>query len=449
MRKYLTLLLLAAVAGTACTRTYRSLGDTHLGVFDRAHVQFLPDSLGTFTEADADGIIHLTNGRIILKKIALPDYKRKVDVKLTVRVESDGDRWDKSGSVFVIPESSGINLLSIAKGEASFPTVDSLRFGNLIGTVPGEDYLPTVELLRFMTPFGVGYYSRRDTSAVSLTRPVYIDGWADCSSWEADVTDLYPLLKGQAYIGVFVDTWTAEGYIVSADIEVKEDRNPYSQLPERNIVPLINTLYYMGQSYPDLFSRQDISVDFTLPQSASLATLKYIVTGHGGHDGGDEFTPQRNIISLDKETVLDFTPWRTDCASFRRFNPTSGTWAVKREASFYGEKGREKKVIDEIMAENDKGKKKKKSIFGFLEPNTLIKILCGSIPFIIFFIYNSRRMIQNPEKKELDDGTKELLEAIKERGKKSPNYKEPEEKKEEKVEDKDKKENKDNKEKKE
>jgi len=104
-----------------------------------------------------------------------------------------------------------------------------------------------------------------------------------------------------------------------------------------------------------------------------------------------------------------------------------------------------KKVIDEIIAENDKGKKKKKSIFGFLEPNTLIKILCGSIPFIIFFIYNSRRMIQNPEKKELDDGTKELLEAIKERGKKSPNYKEPEEKKEEKVEDKDKKENKDNK----
>ena len=330
-----------------------AMGDCSETVFSKAHVRFLPDSLGAFSPEDPEGIIHLANGRIILKKINLPDYRRDVSITLSVSLESDGDRWDKSGSVFVIPESSGINLLSIAKGEASFPTVDSLRFGNLIGTVPGEDYLPTVELLRFMTPFGVGYYSRRDTSAVSLTRPVYIDGWADCSSWEADVTDLYPLLKGQAYIGVFVDTWTAEGYIVSADIEVKEDRNPYSQLPERNIVPLINTLYYMGQSYPDLFSRQDISVDFTLPQSASLATLKYIVTGHGGHDGGDEFTPQRNIISLDKETVLDFTPWRTDCASFRRFNPSSGTWAVKREASFYGEKGREKKVIDEIIASSD------------------------------------------------------------------------------------------------
>ena len=129
-----------------------------------------------------------------------------------------------------------------------------------------------------------------------------------------------------------------------------------------------------------------------------------------------------NLIKLDYEiTTLEFTP----------------------------EEKEVKKVIDEIMEENDKGKKKK-SIFGFLEPNTLIKILCGSIPFIIFFIYNSRRMIQNPEKKELDDGTKELLEAIKERGKKSPNYKEPDEKKEEKDKDKDKKEikeNKDNKEK--
>ena len=107
-----------------------------------------------------------------------------------------------------------------------------------------------------------------------------------------------------------------------------------------------------------------------------------------------------------------------------------------------------KKVIDDILAENNKGKKKK-SFLGFLEPNTLIKILCGSVPFILFFIYNSRRMIKTPEKKEIDEATKEMLEAIKERGKKSPNYKEPEKEKENKDKDKDKNENKDNKEKKE
>ena len=103
-----------------------------------------------------------------------------------------------------------------------------------------------------------------------------------------------------------------------------------------------------------------------------------------------------------------------------------------------------KKVIDDILAENEKGKKKK-SKFGFLEPNTLIKIICGSVPVIIFFIYNSRRMIKTPEKKEVDEATEEMLEAIKARGKNSPNYKEPE--KEEKDKEKEKDKNKENKEK--
>ena len=329
MRKYLTLLLLAAVAGTACTRTYRSLGDTHLGVFDRAHVQFVPDSLGTFTEADADGIIHLTNGRIILKKIALPDYKRKVDVKLTVRVESDGDRWDKSGSVFVIPEGSKINLLSIAKGEAAFPEVDSTRYEKLIGTVPGPDFEPTVELMRFMTPFGVGYYSRRDTSTYRSRRPIFIDEWAPEAVWEADITDLYPLLKGEAWVGVFIDTWTKEGYVASVDIDVHETDCAYEGVPRKHVTPLVNTVYYIGQEYPDIFARKDLAVDFELPRFASKAALRYIVTGHGGHSEGDEFTKQENILSMDGETVCDFTPWRTDCASFRRFNPTSGVWRLR------------------------------------------------------------------------------------------------------------------------
>ena len=74
MRKYLILSLSAVLLAASCTRTYRAIGDTHLTVFDHAHVQFLPDSLGGFTDADADGIVHLTNGRIILKKIQGTPY---------------------------------------------------------------------------------------------------------------------------------------------------------------------------------------------------------------------------------------------------------------------------------------------------------------------------------------------------------------------------------------
>lgn len=71
--------------------------------------------------------------------------------------------------------------------------------------------------------------------------------------------------------------------------------------------------------------------------------MKYIVTGHGGHSGGDEFVKKRNIVSVDGENVLDFIPWRDDCASFRRFNPGTGVWLIKRLSSYIGKNGYEEK----------------------------------------------------------------------------------------------------------
>ncbi len=108
-----------------------------------------------------------------------------------------------------------------------------------------------------------------------------------------------------------------------------------------------------------------------------------------------------------------------------------------------------KKVIDEIMEQNEKGKKKKSSFFSSLDLSTIIKILCSFIPFVVFFIFQSKRMVKETPKKELDEGTKEMLELIKQRGKKSPNYKEPEKEKEKKDEKEEKDKEKDKKEKKE
>ena len=125
-----------------------------------------------------------------------------------------------------------------------------------------------------------------------------------------------------------------------------------------------------------------------------------------------------NLIKLDQEiTSLEFTP----------------------------EEKEVKKVIDDILEENNKKKIKKKTFFGFLDSGTLMKILCCAMPLVIFFFCNSRRMFKQPEAKELDSATKEMLELIKERGKKSPNYKETSQEKEDK--DKNKKDDKDKKEK--
>lgn len=347
-------LFVATFATAAGHKELPARGDRTIQVFDKANVRFVPNIYtGNYSAPDSAGIIHLTNGRIILKKITLPDYKRNVKVNLKLTVASNGDRWDKSGSCFVLPKESAVNLLSMARGESKFPQVDSLKLEKMVGIVAGKDYLPTVELMRFMTPFGVGHYSNNDDSLTRKRRPVYVPKWEDCVQWEQDITDLYPLLEGEAYVGIYIDTWTPEGYVASMDIDVKESPLACDVMPKRHVEPLMNTVYYMGQSYPDIFARKDVSTEFTVPKGAKNVRLKYIVTGHGGHSGGDEFVQKRNILSIDGKEVYSFIPWRDDCASFRRFNPATGVWLIKRLASYIGKKGYEEKEVEEPLASSD------------------------------------------------------------------------------------------------
>lgn len=355
--KFLLFSLFVVGVSTSYAAKHKDLpakGDRNVQVFDKTNVRFAPDLYkDNCMPADSNGVIRLVNGRIILKKITLPEYKRSISAKLKVTISSNGDRWDKSGSCFVLPKSSAINLMTIAQGANKFPQIDSLKLENMIGIAPGTDYLPTVELMRFMTPFGVGFYSKNDNALSSKRRPVYIPKWENEVCWEQDITDLYSLLEGEAYVGIFVDTWTPEGYLASMNIDVKESKISCDALKKQYVESLINTVYYMGQSYPDIFARKDVSVDFTIPKNAENIRLKYIVTGHGGHSEGDEFVQKRNILSIDGKEVYNFIPWRDDCASFRRFNPATGVWLRKRLASYIGDNGYTEKEIEEPLASSD------------------------------------------------------------------------------------------------
>lgn len=321
--------------------------------FTDEEICFRPDEYKNGAWKDGD-IIRLGNGRIALKKVILPKLKRDVQLKATITLSSNGDSWDKTGSCFIIPAKSLTNMITIAEGKADYPTVFPQYTESLKGIIAGDDYLPTVEIMRFMTPFGVGHFSTTtDSVALERRQPVYIDGWAPNVVWKDDVSDLYPLMTEEVYVGVFVDTWTKEGYKVSVELDLEESVVKQDKLVKQTILPLVNTIYYHGQDLPDLFARQDLAVPFTLPKNAKNVRLKYIVTGHGGLSGGDEFVENENIITLDDVTLHQFTPWRTDCASFRRFNPSTGTWLMKREAAYISETGRDTKVIEEIIASSD------------------------------------------------------------------------------------------------
>ncbi|QEJ94519.1 PNGase F N-terminal domain-containing protein [Treponema phagedenis] len=325
-----------------------SKGSTVMTIFDWEPVFFNPDIVpnGCY---EKDSLIKLGNGRIILKKINVPEYERNVSVTLTIKLKSAGDPWDKSGSCFIIPKDSLINFLTIAKEQHSFPEIDSEKYENFVGIVPGKDYLPVVEAMRFMTPFGVGFFSNDTTN-----KPVYVDSWEEQVEWSEDITQLYSLLKGETYIGIWVDTWTKEGYKVSADINITESTAAGDTIRNEKVLPLMNTVYYLGQKIPDIFCRKTVSVPFTIPRGAKNVRLHYITTGHGGHSGGDEFVKRENSISIDEKEVHRFTPWKNYCAAYRRFNPSSGVWMQKRTAKVFSESGqRIEKEIEEPLASSD------------------------------------------------------------------------------------------------
>lgn len=174
MKKIVLLFLLAGMLLlTACgPREIPAKGDFTVRVFDDTPVRFAPDIYpGAYNAPGPDSIYHLVNGRIILKKIMLPEYERNVSVKLKVTIASNGDRWDKSGSCFVLPKASGINLLNIAKGEKQFPEVDSTKLEHMVGIVAGEDYKPTVELMRFAEKFVSGFF------AEDIVHDVFLKLW--------------------------------------------------------------------------------------------------------------------------------------------------------------------------------------------------------------------------------------------------------------------------------
>lgn len=289
----------------------------------------------------------LQNGRVVYKKVTVPKFKKGTDVKIKLSLKSNGDRWDKSGSCFVVTHPDQISIVDVSKGEKEFPKASYVSEKHA-GVVAIENYKPVVELLRFMTPFGVGHYSN---DKGKHRKPVYIPKWENEVVWEKDITELTSLVSGTFYVGIWIDSWTKEGYKVDLSFE-------YSNRPTRVVAvkPLVNNVPYVnGQSLPDFFAEAALEHTVELKKDAKNVKLYYTTTGHGGHSGGDEFIKIKNRISFNNKLVLDTIPWRDDCASFRRFNPTSGVWLKKDSASYIDFKAKAYKIkeIEERIASSD------------------------------------------------------------------------------------------------
>lgn len=296
-----------------------------------------------------DSVLHYAGGTLALKRIRLPELPSHYQTFIELHQRSNGDAYDRTGSVFVIPGAGqglcpnffdGINNhpdslpIFIGKDDQTYqgimPAISSLEQYKISSMM----YAPPVELMRFFTPFGVGHFNDR----------VQIDGleWADETYYKQDVTDLASLLRGEVWIGVWIGNYDGGGHKVTLDLKSYPESEFWDdEIDGSRCIPLFNTcnvLEMAGQNYGKLFATDSISVEVYIPEAESVR-LRYISTGHGGWEGGDEFNPKANTILIDRKTAFTHTPWREDCGCYRRFNPVSGNFWNGLSSSDYSRSG--------------------------------------------------------------------------------------------------------------
>ena len=303
-------------------------------VFEEEQINFADYEPYT-SEIPFDTTIHFSHGTIIVKRIKLPAFPEHYQLFAEIRQHSNGDAYDRTASVFVIPTEKAKSFKDGLQDLETLPVFVGKDGKEYQGVKAEKDYLPPIELVRFFTSFGAGHFNDK----------VQIEGmeWADENYYKMDVSELRDRLRGDVLIGAFIGNYDKGGHKISLDLLAYPGDEKWGKKPLRqHSIPLFNTCNVMemsGQNYGRLFATDTLEVAFELPDSITDIRLRYLSTGHGGWDGGDEFNPKENVIYVDGVKRFTHTPWRCDCATFRDQNPVSGSFWNGLSSSDYSRSG--------------------------------------------------------------------------------------------------------------
>lgn len=139
-------------------QTYLLADSTTVAIFENNFIHF-----GGDTQNDMSTYTELDNGRVVARTINLPKFDKPVKIIAKLDVDSDGDPWDRAGSIY----------LEVNEQQ-------------------------NIELLKFITGFG-GH-----------------------SVLEQDISFLAPMLKEQVTIKAFVDTWVQKGWVLDFSLHFIE-----------------------------------------------------------------------------------------------------------------------------------------------------------------------------------------------------------------------------------
>ena len=297
---------------------------TTINVFKDQVINFSSESKSN------DSILRFANGTIAVRKIKIPEIKIGSQIFVDVTEQSNGDAYDRTGSFFIIPNNKTLSFLDgLQNGAKTLPIYNNGNGKEYQGVVATENYNPVVELMRFFTPFGVKQYNNLQLKDKT---------WAENVLYRQDVSDLRSLLSNQeVWFGINIGNYDKGGHKVSANITIHDEEE--NKVTPTQIVPLFctnNIMEMAGQEYGTMFSSdKGLEVTFKLDKPMKNCKLRYITTGHGGWENGDEFVPKKNTIYLDGKETFSFTPWRQDCGSYRLSNPASGNFPNGLSSSDY------------------------------------------------------------------------------------------------------------------
>ena len=295
-----------------------------LPVFENETINFSDQSKSN------DSILRFANGTVILRKVKFPEIKNGSPIFVELKTNSTGDAYDRTGSLFVIPVNAEDTFFNgLKNGMNSLPLYQNGNGKTYQGVVLKDDYQPLTELMRFFTPFGIKQYNH-----ISLKDKT----WYNEVPYRQDISELQPILSNQEmWVGAFIGNYDQGGHRVSVEITIHPQENETKKTTFA--LPLFNTTNVMemdGQEYATMFSEEKgLEVTFNLEKPIKNAQLRYITTGHGGWENGDEFVPKKNSIYLNEQLAFSFIPWRQDCGSYRLFNPASGNFGNGLSSSDY------------------------------------------------------------------------------------------------------------------
>ncbi|KGE13433.1 PNGase F N-terminal domain-containing protein [Sphingobacterium deserti] len=282
---------------------------------------FQDEQINFSEEAKSDSVMRFANGTVIVKKVKVPEVKAGSQAFVQLIEKSNGDAYDRTGSVFLIADDQAQSFLDGMKnGMNTLPMYSNGDGENYPGMVRTVGYSPIYELMRFFTPFGVSHFNDRLTLKGKT--------WQDSVLYRQDVSEFLSVVSGrEVYIGTYIGNYDKGGHRVSLELTIHPGSSKMEYPHVLSVFNSTNVMEMGGQTYARFFSQEKgLEVSFELANDAQDVQLRYITTGHGGWGEGDEFVPKENSIYLDDKLAFQFTPWRTDCGSYRLYNPISGNF---------------------------------------------------------------------------------------------------------------------------